>query len=70
MVHRDFCGVNSLSTSQALSSVVEVAQGVFLANILGVGLVAVKRPPIWCDRWPWVDFDLAFIDIVFIGTYS
>ena len=30
MVQRGFRGVNSLSTSQALSRVVEVAQGVFL----------------------------------------
>ena len=46
---------------------VEVAQGVFLPNIFGFSLVATKRPPISCDRWPWLDFALAFIDIVLSG---
>jgi hypothetical protein len=38
MVQRGFRGVNSLSTSQALSRVVEVAQGVFLRTMFVLDL--------------------------------
>ena len=60
MVQRGFCGVNSLSTSQALSRVVEVAQGVFLRIIFAFGLGFEKRPLISCDS-RWLDFALVVI---------
>ena len=44
MVHRGFCGVNSRKTSQALSKVVEVDQGVRLPIIFGFGNEIEGRP--------------------------
>ena len=60
MVHRGFCGVNRLSRSQALSSVVEVAQGVFLPMIFGFDLEFKERPLISCDA--------RCLDFVFLST--
>jgi hypothetical protein len=60
MVQRGFRGVNSLSTSQALSSVVEVAHGVFLATIFGFDLEFKERPLISCDA--------RCLDFVFLNT--
>src|SRR5262249_55030035 len=67
MVHRGFCGVNSLSTSQALSRVVEVAQGVFLTTTFGFDFEVKERPPILTDRSRWLDFALPVIDTVLVG---
>jgi hypothetical protein len=60
MVQRGFCGVNSLSTSQALSRVVEVAQGVFLLTVFGFGLELRGRRLLSCDS-RCLDFDLLTI---------
>jgi len=67
MVHRGFCGVNSLNTSQALSRVVEVAQGVFLTAIFAFGLGFEERPLVSSNRSRRLEFALPFIAIVFIG---
>jgi len=49
MVQRGFWGVNNLSTSQALSKLVDVDQGVFLATVFGFDLEFKERPLISCD---------------------
>src|SRR5262245_29074694 len=61
MVQRGLCGVNNLSTSQALSRVVEVAQGVLRPTDFGFDLV-----PLWISCDGPLDFALLAIDIVFI----
>jgi hypothetical protein len=68
MVQRGFCGVNSRSTSQALSRVVEVAQGVFLRIIFAFGFRFEERPLISCDT-RCLDFALLTIDTVFITHF-
>src|SRR5262249_24157113 len=67
MVHRSFCVVNSLSTSQALSRVVEVAQRVFLTTTFGFDFEVKERPPILTDRSRWLDFALPVIDTILVG---
>ena len=66
MVHRGFCDVNSRSTSQALSKVVEVAQGVFLTTTFGFDFEVKERPPILTDRSRLLDFALPVIDTVLV----
>src|SRR5262245_9548105 len=64
MVQRGLCGVNSRSTSQALSSVVEVAQGVFLRTIFAFGFGCEERPLTSCDLSRRLDFTLPVINMV------
>ena len=68
MVQRGFWRVNSLSTSQALSRVVDVAQGVFLTAIFAFGLGFEGRLLVSCNRSRRLDFALPVIDTVLIGV--
>jgi hypothetical protein len=67
MVQRGFCGVNSLSRSQALSRVVEVAQGVFLPSIFGLDLGLMERPLILFGSRRGLDCTFRITDIVLTG---
>ena len=70
MVQRGFRGVNSLSTSQALSRVVEVAQGVFLPIIFAFGPEFEERPLISFGSRRGLDCSFRIIDIVLIGNHN
>jgi hypothetical protein len=68
MVQRGFCGVNSRSTSQALSRVVEVAQGVFLRIIFAFGF-RFEEWPLFSSDTRCLDFALLTIDTLFIRHF-
>jgi hypothetical protein len=62
IVQRGRSGVKRLSTSQALSSVVEVAQGFFLPTLFAFGLGLEEWSLIARDGTRRLDFALAFIE--------
>ena len=73
MVQRGFRGVNSLSTSQALSRVVEVAQGVFLRITVVFDFGFEERLLISDDWSRRLDFALLTIHFLlphFLATFQ